>query len=356
MNMTYGLQNRSFAARRQNGLSLVEILVSLVISLILVAGIIQLFVGSKQTYRFHEGLSRIQENGRFAVELLAKDIRSTGYYGCLSSSTGINNIDNTLNSSAQFLWNYGQAIFGFESTGTNTWNPTLDSSVASPLSGSDVITVRGGADSSPVNITNHGGGTSNVTVPANSGFQVGDILAASNCQSLSVFQVTGVIAGPPVQLEHATTGQTPGNARVNLADNYAAGELMRAVAGGFTKTYYLRTGAGGMPALWRMVGPNAAEIVEGVERMEILYGVCTGQGAARSVNPAVGYVTANNVTDWGAVCSVRVNLLLVSLENNLTSNAQTVVFPADTGNAISINDRRLRQAFSTTVGIRNRLP
>jgi type IV pilus assembly protein PilW len=56
------------------------------------------------------------------------------------------------------------------------------------------------------------------------------------------------------------------------------------------------------------------------------------------------------------VCSVRINLLLVSLENNLVTNPQTVIFPADTGVAVTATDRRMRQAFSTTVGIRNRLP
>lgn len=349
------------SARSQRGLSLVEIMVALVLSLILTAGVIQLFVGSKQTYRFHEGLSRIQENGRFALDLLAKDIRSAGYFGCLSAATGI---DNTLNSATQFLWNYGQAIYGFESTGANTWNPALDANIASPLSGSDAITVRGGAESAPINVVSHGGGTANLSVPAGNGIQVGDILAAANCQSLSVFQVTAVNDDPTCTsncvsvVQHATgTTPTPGNARANLADNYAGNELIRAGTGGFTKTYYLRTGAGGVSALWRMVGPNASEVVEGVERMQILYGVCTGQGAARRVDPTVGYVTANNVADWGAVCSVRVNLLLVSLEDNLTSStAQAVVFPADTGNTITVNDRRLRQAFSTTVGIRNRLP
>ena len=44
----------------QRGFSLVEIMVALVLSLFLVAGVIQLFLGTRQTYRFHEALSRIQ--------------------------------------------------------------------------------------------------------------------------------------------------------------------------------------------------------------------------------------------------------------------------------------------------------
>jgi type IV pilus assembly protein PilW len=133
-----------------------------------------------------------------------------------------------------------------------------------------------------------------------------------------------------------------------------------------TKSYYIRTGASGRPALWRRVGPdNPQELVEGVERLEIRYGVCTGTGAARSVNPAIGYVRINDPGfnlpgDWPDVCSVRIDLLLASLEDNLVTTPQTVVFPADTGIQLLPaqlgNDRRLRQGFSTTVGIRNRLP
>lgn len=63
----------------QHGLSLVEILVALTISLFLTSGVIQLFIGTKQTYRFSDGLSRLQENGRFAIDRIAFDIRMAGF-------------------------------------------------------------------------------------------------------------------------------------------------------------------------------------------------------------------------------------------------------------------------------------
>ncbi|MCB1919533.1 MAG: PilW family protein [Candidatus Competibacteraceae bacterium] len=65
---------------KQRGFTMVEILVALVISLFLVAGVIQLFIGSKQTYRGYDALSRIQENGRFALEAMARDIRMARYF------------------------------------------------------------------------------------------------------------------------------------------------------------------------------------------------------------------------------------------------------------------------------------
>jgi type IV pilus assembly protein PilW len=80
--MNYLHESLSLSARRQRGLSLIEILVSLMISLFLIAGVIQLFISSKQTYRSYDALSRLQENGRFALEAMSRDVRMAGFTGC----------------------------------------------------------------------------------------------------------------------------------------------------------------------------------------------------------------------------------------------------------------------------------
>lgn len=64
---------------RQRGLTLVEIMVALVISLFLLAGLLQLFVGTRQSSRVQENLSRVQENGRFAIDYLGRIVRLTSY-------------------------------------------------------------------------------------------------------------------------------------------------------------------------------------------------------------------------------------------------------------------------------------
>ena len=64
---------------RQRGISLVEIMVALLLSLFLMGGVIQIYLSSKQTYRTQEGNSRLQENGRFAMEILSRQIRMAGY-------------------------------------------------------------------------------------------------------------------------------------------------------------------------------------------------------------------------------------------------------------------------------------
>ena len=67
------------APARQLGLTVVELLVALVLSLLLLTGIIQVFLASKQTYATNEAMSVLQENGRFALEFIARSVRMGGY-------------------------------------------------------------------------------------------------------------------------------------------------------------------------------------------------------------------------------------------------------------------------------------
>ena len=60
---------------KQIGISLVEVLVALVISLFLLGGIVQVYVGNKVTFKFTNALAEVQENGRFALDLMSQDLR-----------------------------------------------------------------------------------------------------------------------------------------------------------------------------------------------------------------------------------------------------------------------------------------
>ena len=65
--------------RYQQGLTLVEILVALTLGLVVTAMVLQIFLSSKLAYLTQEQGSRIQENGSYAMELMSKYIRMTGY-------------------------------------------------------------------------------------------------------------------------------------------------------------------------------------------------------------------------------------------------------------------------------------
>ena len=88
--------NPRYRFHRQAGVGLVEIMVAVTLSLILTAGLVQVYTGNKQTYRIQESLSRVQENGRFALDFITRDLRSAGFLGCAGTTT---KIINTLNGS-----------------------------------------------------------------------------------------------------------------------------------------------------------------------------------------------------------------------------------------------------------------
>jgi type IV pilus assembly protein PilW len=63
----------------QAGITILEILISLSLGLLLVAGIGTIFLGSNQTYRVQEDSARMQETGRFAIETIGRALRQAGY-------------------------------------------------------------------------------------------------------------------------------------------------------------------------------------------------------------------------------------------------------------------------------------
>lgn len=65
----------SMSTHRQHGLTLLEIMVALFIGVFVLTGVVQTFVSSKQTYRIQDNMGRLQENGRFAIEYLSRDLR-----------------------------------------------------------------------------------------------------------------------------------------------------------------------------------------------------------------------------------------------------------------------------------------
>ncbi|MCP3675718.1 MAG: pilus assembly protein PilW, partial [Gammaproteobacteria bacterium] len=68
--------------KKQRGISIVEIMIAVTISLILLAGIGQIYLSNKQTYRMTDAVSRLQESGRFAMNFITQSVRSAGHWGC----------------------------------------------------------------------------------------------------------------------------------------------------------------------------------------------------------------------------------------------------------------------------------
>jgi type IV pilus assembly protein PilW len=129
--------------------------------------------------------------------------------------------------------------------------------------------------------------------------------------------------------------------------------------GGGPSGYFIGNNRAGRPALYRFGGTSAEEVVENVEDLDFLFGTDTdGDGAVDAYLTAAEVTAANR---WDRVYSVRVSLVAVSTEAVTNSGSQVIYLRDTDGDTVAdaqttAADRRLRQVFTTTVALRNRLP
>jgi type IV pilus assembly protein PilW len=336
--------------RHQRGIGLVEIMVALTLGLVLMGGVLQVFLSNKQTYRMQEAHARLQENGRFAMEKISRDIREAGYWGCASRSVSasLKTTLNTLGTYQDYFYDFTRIVEGFESTGSSTWSPGIDTNVfLNARGGSDILTVRAPLGSNIRITAPMASSSDDPSISANNELTQNDIVMVSDCASAIIMQVTDPSPQTAGPLQHTTgSGSTPGNSTTDLEVVY--GNDAEVVEIG-TVSYYIRNNNySGLPSLYQREGSNnAEELIEGVENMQILYGEDTNADFS-----ADRYLPANSVGDWANVVSVRLSLVLMTIEDNLTSSPQTYQF---NGAPITAPDRRLRRVFTSTIGIRNRL-
>ncbi len=334
------------SSRRQHGLSLVELMVAIAISLILLAGVLQIFLSSKTSYRLLEATSRVQENGRFAIDFLSKDIRMAGFMGCYRGDVA--SIETILNDPTDFEWDYTTAIQGYEWTGAG-WDQALPASITGQVrNGTDVIVTRGLAGDG-VSLVSPFTDATQISVGADGGNLLsGDIVVVSNCNQVSIGQITTATnSGSGFDLIHSAGGSSPGNSTSDFTNIFGSGSE---IARFQTVVYYIGTGASGSPALFRQSLATGGsmqdqELIDDVENMQVYYGEdLDSDGIANR------YVGADDVGNMGDVVSVRISLLLRSMDD-IASDHQTYAYD-DTDT--TAEDRRIRRIFNTTIKIRNR--
>ena len=317
-------------------------MVAMTIGLILLGGVVTVMSSNQNIYRVNEAVTRMQENARYAFQLLSRDIRMAGYRGCIGDAVAITNVLNA--DLDDFLWRFDQPLKGYNAT-SSSWTPDLPSEVTSPLKGRDVIVVRGIEDGY-AKVISHASGSADLVVEGDSNIKTGNAVLVSNCLGSAVFKATEVsnVSGKKNVVHAENPGGAAGsNATSNLGKSFTGGEAVRIS----TRSYYIRTNPEGIPALyWRKDSEKAVELVEGIEDMQIQYGEDVNEDRT-----AGAYRTADQVVNWENIVSVRIDLLVQSAEDNITSQSQTYTF---NGEDVTPTDRRLRQTFSTVIALRNR--
>lgn len=374
--MTKFLTSRTIFIPRQQGLSLVELMIAIVLGLFLIWGVLQSFLTSRQAYNLQQGVGRIQENGRLAQEFLGFDIRNAGDYGCGSGddfvtgdfdqrngvctaavgTEGVNMISDTTFATTAFEY----AVYGYDDVAANAnvnGPGTNDITLGKvPIAGSDVLLVRVSEELGtltakvgelpPTAYTTLSG----VDFPIHKGLAAdlpdNQPVAISDCGRTKIFALD--------EADKDDTDLQLSGANFCFFSGFQQGASVRKL----TTVYYFVAASvsGKTTSLYRQVGEGATpeELLEGVENMQLEYGVDTnGDSVINS------WETADDVTDamWNAwdgdndlVRAVRYSLLLVT-EAAVLGETQSFTY---NGNAVP-DDRRLRQVFTSSIGIRSLL-
>jgi len=374
----------------QSGFGLIEIMIASLIGLFLIGGLMQMFITSKQTYKLQDSVSRLQENGRFAMDFLVRDIRASGSWGCSSDLTKV----------ASFL-NPG-GIYDILATKDALGNDIPGGGIAGqndqPVTGiSGTTGINTTPDTTPDSLTlvsntylqdsSTGDGVAVLTLPASTDaalevsapsdpndITAGDILFVNDCDTGngskvgSVFQVDSFVASttpccpatPTLILQHTASAPTSAvihNKSNNLDKVYNVGAKVYKV--NFV-TYDVHVSPEtNQPTLFRTINDGTAQgLVEGVENMQILYGVDSDATPDGTPNY---YLTADQISNdttitpnMKQVVSLKITLVIRSLEDNLTGtpvpyNLEGVTVTPPAG------DTHIRRVFSSVITIRNRL-
>ena len=299
----------SISNKSQQGLTLTELMVAMVISLVVLAGVLQIFTSNKQAYRSIEALSRLQENSRFAMFFLSRDIRNSDYWGCTPVRESVIGTA------------YADGILGDN-----------DQSVTG-LVNSDAITLTG-SSSNGTSVNSTSGNV--VAVDSTADFAVGDSVVVGNCESAQIVKVTAKTASTLTM-------------DANLIREYSTDATVHTVV---ARRYFLGAGSNG-PSLFvefdlngdgdfNDTGEAGQELIEGIEDLQILYGEDTNNSLTPNRYVAAG-TTGLNMRN---VVSVKVALTARTLDDNIAITSRTY-------NGVA--DKRLTKNFSATIAVRNRL-
>lgn len=295
--------------RRQRGLSLIELMISITLGLIILTAIALVFVNASNARTELERVSRQIENGRYAIDVLTSDLRLAGFYGELDVAQIAGSALPDPCSTTASDWNTAIPVHlqGYDDSGFTSANCPLTNLKA----GTDVLVVRrvrtcvaGAADCS--------------ATPERPYFQVS--LCATD-------PGTGALGTD----KHALA-LLPGDAAFSFRKK-ACGTTVADKRQYYVHVYYISTdnGAGQtIPTLNRYqleVSGGAAQwrsypIVEGIEALNLEYGIDQDGDGAPDVYTAdpndypVGGCAATSckLNNWMNVVTVQMHLLARNLE------------------------------------------
>lgn len=315
---------------KQKGFSLVELMVALLLGLFLSFGVVNVFITSKLNFSSDEEAIRMQENARYALRYLSREISMSSFFAGLVDSDmpatvsittdcGGSNWATDLNRGTEVIDNWSSGALA-TSTGT-----TL-TCISDLQTNSDVISVKRTADQPT----------------AEDG-----VLVASSISDNQMY-VRSEEYGETVGFEYVAASATSFSA---LASNV---DYWKYLAKVFFIRDYSSTDGDAIPSLCvsSLTGNVMATdcIAEGVQSLQIEFGVDSDED-----NVVDYYVPAPNATENQQLLSAKIFVLMRSVNTvpNYTDDRSYTLGQTQINGGNAFNDGFNRKIFSTTVKLRN---
>ena len=337
----------TYLSRRPTGFSLIELMISMLIGLIVLGGVLTIVINSKRSFLDHQAMSQIQENARYALDTITRDIRMAGYFACAPLEKGVINTAKAKNptSAGNYLVAVGDAITplaGFDNG--DIANATVFDAIKGVASGTDVIMIRRADVEKEYRVINTPVIAKELVVAGDKADVKKDaplVLVTPGCDAGILFNA-GDVNGTTIK------GLPAG---VSLK-GFVAGSRVAPV---LVNSYFIgpSTAITGSPALKREIitttTTDPEELAIGVENLQFEYGTLA--------NGVMTYSSASvlNAAAVANAVAVRIHLLMRSqmpVHNQDTSF--TFKYGDDDADKTVISDRYLRQQVSATVQLRNR--
>lgn len=346
---------------RQKGLSLIEVMVALALSLIITLGLTQIFSSNSQSFRVAEASARLQETGRLATSIIGREIRNASYWGCLGDQ-GLK--DGRLNSILDETdFDVAALLRGLD--GENNVGP----------GGSDRLSLGGVNGNSAVSVTfQPSQQAANLRVDDSDSFNENDILVVTNCSQGDVFQVTNLNTNNEVVVHNSgNTDEGPGNVTQSLSTNYNDDPDGASVFRPRQQRFYLQDNAAGVRELvtdgvgisGTGVGnfSTPVALLQDVMDFQIQFGVDSDQDDQVDTWENPEGLTINGRTQADNTIAVRLSVLVRSPNDGVTDGGQDYCFPGwlDCAADASLlteaddDDTFLYRVYSTTITMRNRI-
>ncbi|MBX9705803.1 MAG: PilW family protein [Gammaproteobacteria bacterium] len=309
-----------FQKTHQSGLSLIELLVALAVSLILVVVVASSYLGSRSANKTTDEQTQLYEEGRYALELLGKNIRSAGFIQAVAFS--------------------GKTI---------RFNDPDETRAVFPIKGIPIASrthalrgCAGGVDASYACLTTPATGVANALTVT---YFTDD---PNSTQNTNGVKNSDLGVGLDCAGQAAPVFNPPGGGNLYLVQNTFFLTTRSYIIDGQTKILKELSCLGNGNPL-----PVPQPLFKGVQDMQLLFGIPLNN----AVNAVDRYYKAEEVEandSWHFVINVRVCLVMEAVRGGAVSGVSTYV--DCNGATQSAPSGYLRRAFTSTFNLRNRVP